>query len=56
MCGESSAEYYRLINEETRDRLGGLRSADCLLRSVDFSQLEQLQPPGRWDQAGLIAG
>ena len=43
MSWESSAEYYRLVNEATRDRLGGLHSADCLLRSVDFVAVEQLQ-------------
>ena len=37
MSWESSAEYYRLVNEATRDRLGGLHSADCLMRSVDFA-------------------
>ena len=35
MSWESSAEYYRLVNEAARDRLGGLHSADCVLRSVD---------------------
>jgi aspartate racemase len=52
MSWESSAEYYRLINEEVRDRLGGLHSADCLLRSVDFADIEQLQREGRWQEAG----
>jgi aspartate racemase len=52
MSWESSAEYYRLINEEVRDRLGGLHSADCLLRSVDFAEIEQLQREPRWDDAG----
>jgi aspartate racemase len=52
MSWESSAEYYRLINEATRDRLGGLHSADCLLRSVDFAEIEQLQRDGAWEQAG----
>jgi aspartate racemase len=57
MSWESSAEYYRLVNEVTRDRLGGLHSADCLLRSVDFSGIEALQRAGRWDDAGaLLAG
>src|SRR5215469_9883829 len=46
MSWESSAEYYRLINEEVRERLGGLHSADCLLRSVDFADIEQLQREG----------
>ena len=40
MSWESSIEYYRLVNEATRDRLGGLHSADCLLRSVDFAEIE----------------
>ncbi|MGA3124707.1 MAG: aspartate/glutamate racemase family protein, partial [Polyangiaceae bacterium] len=52
MSWESSAEYYRLINEETRARLGGLHSADCVLRSVDFADIEELQSAGAWDQAG----
>jgi len=54
MSWESSAEYYRLINEATRDRLGGLHSADCLLRSVDFVEVEQLQRAGDWSQAGEL--
>jgi aspartate racemase len=53
MSWESSAEYYRLINEATRDRLGGLHSADCLLRSVDFADIEELQRDGDWDRAAL---
>jgi aspartate racemase len=57
MSWESSSEYYRLVNEEVRDRLGGLHSADCLLRSVDFAPIEELQRGGRWDDAGdLLAG
>ncbi len=54
MSWESSSEYYRLVNEEVRDRLGGLHSADCLLRSVDFAPIEELQRTGRWDQAGAV--
>jgi aspartate racemase len=54
MSWESSAEYYRLINEATRDRLGGLHSADCLLRSVDFVDVERLQRAGDWDRAGIL--
>jgi aspartate racemase len=57
MSWESSLEYYRLVNQEVRQRLGGLHSADCVLRSVDFAPVEQLQRTGRWDQAGeLLAG
>jgi aspartate racemase len=52
MSWESSAEYYRIINEVVRDRLGGLHSADCLLRSVDFAEIEELQRSGAWEQAG----
>ena len=52
MSWESSAEYYRLVNEAVRDRLGGLHSADCLLRSVDFADIEALQRSGDWDEAG----
>ncbi len=54
MSWESSAEYYRLVNEATRDRLGGLHSADCLLRSVDFASVERLQRAGRWEEAGAL--
>jgi aspartate racemase len=54
MSWESSAEYYRLVNEATRDRLGGLHSADCVLRSVDFAAVERLQRDGRWDEAGAL--
>jgi aspartate racemase len=54
MSWESSAEYYRLVNEIVRERLGGLSSADCLLRSVDFAPIEELQRDGRWDEAGAV--
>jgi aspartate racemase len=52
MSWESSAEYYRFVNEAVRDRLGGLHSADCVLRSVDFFEIEALQRTGRWEEAG----
>jgi aspartate racemase len=52
MSWESSIEYYRFVNEATRDRLGGLHSADCLLRSVDFAEIEALQRAGAWEEAG----
>jgi aspartate racemase len=52
MSWESSAEYYRLVNEATRDRLGGLHSADCVVRSVDFAEIEALQGAGDWIRAG----
>lgn len=46
MSWESSADYYRLINEEVRKRLGGLHSADCILRSIDFAAIEEMQAAG----------
>ncbi|WP_053150934.1 aspartate/glutamate racemase family protein [Pseudomonas sp. Pf153] len=54
MSWESSAEYYRLINQEVRDRLGPLRSAQLLMHSVDFGPVEQAQHAGRWDDAAAI--
>ena len=54
MSWESTAVYYRLVNETVRDRLGGLHSADCLLRSVDFAVVEELQRSGRWHEAGEL--
>ena len=52
MSWESSAEYYRMINEAVRERLGGLHSAQCIMYSVDFAAIEALQHAGRWDEAG----
>jgi aspartate racemase len=54
MSWESSAEYYRLINEGVRDRLGSLHSARCLLWSFDFAEIEALQHAGRWDEATAL--
>ena len=54
MSWESSAEYYRLINQRVRDQLGPLRSAQVLMYSVDFGPVEQAQHAGRWDDAALI--
>ncbi|MCU1752228.1 aspartate/glutamate racemase family protein [Pseudomonas sp. 6D_7.1_Bac1] len=54
MSWESSAEYYRLINQQVRDRLGPLRSAQLLMYSVDFGPVEQAQHAGRWEDAALI--
>jgi aspartate racemase len=48
---ESSAEYYRIINQVVRDRLGGLHSARCLMWSFDFAEIEALQHAGHWDAA-----
>ncbi len=51
MSWESSLEYYRIINEEVKRRLGGLHSAQCLLWSFDFAEIEALQMAGDWDGA-----
>lgn len=48
---ESSIEYYRIINEETRKRLGGLHSAECIMFSFDFAEIEDLQMKDDWDTA-----
>lgn len=54
MSWESSVEYYRIINEEVKNRLGGLRSAKIILFSVDFAEIEILQHEGKWAAAGVI--
>lgn len=54
MSWESTLEYYRLINEAVKTRLGGLHSAKCLLLSVDFAEIELLQRQARWAEAGQI--
>lgn len=52
MSWESSAEYYRMLNEQMKQRLGGLHSAECLMHSVDFEEIERFQSQGKWDEAG----
>ncbi|MEO4045064.1 aspartate/glutamate racemase family protein [Hoeflea sp. CAU 1731] len=54
MSWESTALYYRLMNEETKARLGGLHSARIVMHSVDFQDIETLQHAGDWDGAGDI--
>jgi len=49
MSWESTQTYYRLINQQVRERLGGLHSARILLYSVDFAEIEALQHKGDWD-------
>jgi len=51
MSWESSAEYYRFINEAARDRLGGLHSAESVMFSFDFAEIEALQRAGSWEEA-----
>ncbi len=52
MSWESSAHYYRILNEEVRRRLGGSHSAACLLLSVDFAEIAALQHAGDWTTLG----
>lgn len=51
MSFESSAVYYRQINETVRARLGGLASGEIIMHSVNFEEIVALQKAGRWDQA-----
>jgi len=54
MSWESTALYYRILNQQVKQRLGGLHSAELVLYSVDFQHIEQLQAAGEWQQAGEI--
>lgn len=54
MSWESSIEYERTINEIVRDTLGGGASADLLIRSFNFAEIEALQEMGDWAAAGLV--
>ena len=54
MSWESTIPYYRLINEGVKQRLGGLHSAQILLHSVDFHEIELCQSQGDWQKAGDI--
>lgn len=48
MSWESSAQYYRFVNQEVRTRLGGVHSAKSLMWSMDFGEIERLQHSGDW--------
>lgn len=52
MSWESTASYYRILNEEVRRRLGGFSSAKCILYSVDFAEIEKQQRSGEWEAGG----
>jgi len=54
MSWESTALYYRWINEEIKKQLGGLHSARVAMVSVDFQEIEELQHIDQWDRAGEI--
>lgn len=54
MSAESTKLYVDRLNAETRRRLGGLHSADLLVRSVDFADIAVMQSAGQWDEAGAF--
>jgi aspartate racemase len=54
MSWESSVEYYRLINQGVKQKLGGLHSAKSVMVSVDFAEIEAMQTENRWAEAGDV--
>ncbi|CDX42379.1 putative racemase [Mesorhizobium sp. ORS 3359] len=54
MSWESTAIYYRLLNEIVREQLGGLHSAKLLLWSFDFAEIAERQHAGDWEGAGVL--
>lgn len=54
MSWESTATYYKIVNEVVRAELGGLHSAKVLLYSVDFQEIEECQANGEWDKSAEI--
>lgn len=56
MSWESTAHYYRVLNETVRERAGGLHSAEILLHSVDFAPIAAMQAQDDWDAAAVVLG
>jgi len=54
MTWHSTADYYRLINEGVATKLGGYRSAEMVMVSVDFAPVEDLQTKGDWTGLGRM--
>ncbi|WP_145594981.1 aspartate/glutamate racemase family protein [Yersinia aleksiciae] len=54
MSWESTIPYYRMINQQVKEQLGGLHSAKIILYSVDFHEIEQLQAKGDWQTAAKV--
>jgi aspartate racemase len=54
MSWESTVEYYRVMNESVKARLGGLHSTKCVLYSVDFAEVAELQRQGQWAEAAQL--
>lgn len=56
MSWESTIPYYRIINEEVKNKLGGLHSAKIILYSVEFDEIEKCQSSGEWEKSGNVLG
>lgn len=56
MSWESTVPYYQIINEEVKNKLGGLHSAKIILYSVEFDEIEKCQSSGNWEKSGDILG
>ena len=56
MSWESTVSYYKIINEEVKNRLGGLHSAKIVLYSVEFDEIEKCQSSNEWEKSGEILG
>lgn len=56
MSWESTVPYYQIINEEVKQKLGGLHSAKIILYSVEFDEIEKCQSSGNWEKSGEILG
>jgi aspartate racemase len=54
MSWESSAEYYRLLNQHAKARLGGHHNARSLMATVDFAEVEAMQRSGDWATLGTL--
>ncbi|MDX2500661.1 MAG: aspartate/glutamate racemase family protein, partial [Deltaproteobacteria bacterium] len=54
MSWESSIEYYRIVNQAVREKLGGLHSAKSIMYSVEFAEIEELQHQNQWDKLAEI--
>lgn len=54
MSWESTLEYYRIINETVKEKLGGFHSAKLVMYSVDFADVEDMQHKGEWDRAAVL--
>jgi aspartate racemase len=54
MSWNSTLEYYRIMNESVARRLGGTHSAQLILYSLDFSEIQKAQHEGRWEDLAAV--